>query len=165
MATIKFKNTPASTVGSLPEIGTDAPSFSLATLSLGESSLDNFDGKNKVLNIFPSVDTGVCAQSVRQFNQDAAKMPNTVVLNISCDLPFAMARFCGAEGIENVEMLSAFRASFADDYGVRLTDTPLKGLCSRAVVVLSTDNKVLYTEQVAEITSEPNYEAAIKSLL
>jgi thiol peroxidase len=164
MANIKFKGNPAQTSGNLPANGSTAPSFELVKNDLSTATLDAYAGKNKVLNIFPSVDTGVCAASVRKFNVEASKLPNTVVLNISQDLPFAQKRFCAAEGISNVETLSAFRSKFADDYGLRLKDTPLAGLCSRAVVILSPDNKVLYTEQVADITSEPNYEAAIKSL-
>jgi len=165
MAKISFKGNPASTVGTLPAVGSHAPEFSLVSLQLAEVNLKEYAGKNKVLNIFPSVDTGTCAKSVRHFNEEASKLPNTVVLNISCDLPFAMGRFCGAEGIKNVELLSAFRSSFPDDYGLRLADSPLKALCSRAVVILSQDNKVLYVEQVAEIADEPNYDAAIKVLL
>ena len=165
MANILFKGNPAHTSGELPKVGSKAVDFKLVKNDLSETSLATYAGKTKVLNIFPSVDTGVCAASVRKFNVEAAKLPNTVVLNISQDLPFAQKRFCGAEGITNVETLSAFRSKFSDDYGLRLTDTPLAGLCSRVVIVLSGDDKVLYTEQVADITSEPNYEAALKSFL
>lgn len=164
MANIKFKGNPAHTSGELPKVGAKAPNFKLVKNDLGEASLESYAGKNKVLNIFPSVDTAVCASSVRKFNVEAAKAPNTVVLNVSMDLPFAQKRFCGAEGITNVETLSAFRSSFGKDYGLLMADTPLAGLCSRAVVVISADDKVLYTEQVADITSEPNYEAALKAV-
>jgi len=164
MANIKFKGNPAQTSGELPKVGTKAPPFRLVKNDLSETTLEQYSGKPKVLNIFPSVDTGVCAASVRKFNAEAAKHPGVAVLNISGDLPFAQKRFCGTEGITGVETLSAFRSTFADDYGLRLKDTPLAGLCSRAVVVLSADDKVLYTEQVADITSEPTYEAALKSL-
>src|SRR3984957_16527559 len=165
MANIKFKGNPAHTSGELPKVGAKAPNFKLVKNDLSEASLESYAGKNKVLNIFPSVDTGVCATSVRKFNAEVSKAPNTVVLNISMDLPFAQKRFCGAEGITNVETLSAFRSSFGKDYGLMMTDTPLAGLCSRSVVVISADDKILYTEQVADITSEPNYEAALKAVL
>jgi thiol peroxidase len=164
MANITFKGNSAHTTGELPKVGAKAPNFKLAKNDLGEASLESYTGKNKVLNIFPSIDTPTCATSVRKFNVEAAKTPNTVVLNISMDLPFAQKRFCGAEGITNVETLSAFRSSFGKDYGLLMADTPLAGLFSRAVVVLSADDKVLYTEQVAEIGSEPNYEAALKTI-
>ncbi|MGZ3783861.1 MAG: thiol peroxidase [Bdellovibrio sp.] len=165
MANIKFKGNPAHTSGELPKVGTKAPDFILVKNDLSEASLETFAGKNKVLNIFPSVDTPTCATSVRKFNEVAAKVPNTVVLNISMDLPFAQKRFCGTEGITNAETLSAFRTSFGKDYGLLMTDTPLVGLCSRAVIIISADNKILYTEQVVEIGSEPNYEAALNSVL
>ena len=165
MATIQFKGNPAHTSGDLPKVGSQAPAFKLVKTDLSEATLDHYKGKTKILNIFPSVDTGVCAASVRKFNVEAAKLPNTAVLNISVDLPFAQKRFCGAEGITNVEALSAFRSNFPEAYGLRLTDTPLAGLCSRAVIVIGKDDKVTYTEQVADITSEPNYEAAIKACL
>ena len=165
MANIKFKGNPAHTSGELPKVGSLAPNFKLVKNDLSEATLESYAGKAKVLNIFPSVDTGVCAASVRKFNVEAAKLQNATVLYVSADLPFAQKRFCGAEGISNVETLSSFRSSFAEDYGLQLTDTPLAGLCSRAVVILSADNKVLYSEQVADITSEPNYEAALKVLL
>jgi len=164
MANIKFKGNPAHTSGELPAVGVKAPNFKLVKNDMSEASLESYAGKNKVLNIFPSIDTPTCATSVRKFNVEAAKAPNTVVLNISMDLPFAQKRFCGAEGIANVETLSAFRSSFGKDYGLMMADTPLTGLFSRAVVVISTDDKVLYTEQVAEIGSEPNYEAALKAV-
>lgn len=164
MANIKFKGNPAHTSGELPKVGTKAPNFKLVKNDLSEATLESYAGKNKILNIFPSVDTGVCAASVRKFNTEASKTPNTVVLNVSMDLPFAQKRFCGAEGITNVETLSAFRSSFGQDYGLLMADTPLAGLFSRAVVVISADDKVVYTEQVPEIGTEPNYEAALKSV-
>ncbi len=164
MATITFKSEPVSTVGTLPSLGSQAPEFHLVRSDLKEVSLQDYAGKRKVLSIFPSLDTGVCAAAVRTFNQKAAGLTNTVVLNISKDLPFALKRFCGAEGINNAEALSAFRSSFAHDYQVELLGSPLKGLCSRAVIVLDENNKVIYTEQVPEVTQEPNYEAALAVL-
>lgn len=164
MARITFKGQPAHTAGELPSVGSTAHTFTLVRSDLSEVQLETFAGKYKVLNIFPSIDTGTCAASVRRFNQEAASLKNTVVLNISADLPFAQNRFCGAEGIKNCETLSSFRSDFGTKWGLNLTDTPLKGLLSRAVVVLSPDNKVLHTEQVAEIAQEPNYEAALRVL-
>ena len=162
MAKITLKGGPVNTSGELPKVGATAPQFKLVRNDLTEVTLETFSGKNKVLNIFPSVDTGTCAMSVRRFNQDAAKLNNTVVLNISADLPFAQKRFCGAEGITNAESLSSFRGTFAKDWGLQIMDSPLAGLCSRAVVILDAKNKVLYTEQVSEISQEPNYEKALK---
>lgn len=164
MASITLQGNPVKTSGFLPEKGTTAKDFSLVRNDLSEVNLATYAGKKKVLNIFPSVDTGTCAASVRRFNQEAAKLDNTVVLNISADLPFAQARFCGAEGIKNCETISSFRSNFGQDWGVQITDSPLAGLLSRAVVTLSADNKVLHVEQVAEIVDEPNYEAALASL-
>jgi thiol peroxidase len=164
MANIKFKGNPAHTNGELPAAGAKAPDFKLVKTDLSEALLTGYAGKNVILNIFPSIDTGVCATSVRKFNTEAAALPNTAVLNVSMDLPFALKRFCGAEGINNVEALSAFRSSFGKDYGLVMADSPLAGLFSRAVVVISASGKVLYTEQVADITSEPNYEAALKAI-
>ena len=126
--------------------------------------MDTYKGKKKVLNIFPSIDTPTCAMSVRKFNADAAKVANTVIINISADLPFAQKRFCGAEGIANAESLSTFRSSFAKDYKLEIIDGPLAGLCSRCVIVVDENNSVIYSEQVSEIASEPNYEAALASL-
>ncbi len=164
MAKITLKGNPINTAGNLPSVGAAAPAFKLVKTDLSEATLASYAGKKKVLNIFPSLDTPVCATSVRRFNQDAVKAPNTVVLNISADLPFAHKRFCAAEGINNVENLSTFRGSFADDYKVKITDGALAGLCSRAVIVLDEHDKVKYTEQVPEIAQEPNYEAALKAL-
>ena len=164
MSSITFKGTPAHTVGTLPDVGETAKEFNLTGQDLSEVTLSTFGSKRKILNIFPSVDTGVCAASVRAFRKAASQLLNTVVLNISVDLPFATKRFCAAEGIDNVESFSTFRSTFADDYGVRLIDSPLKGLCSRAVIVLDESNKVIYTQQVAEITTEPDYASALKTL-
>lgn len=164
MAKITLKGSPVNTSGELPKVGSAAKDFKLVKTDLSEVSLSNYAGKRKVLNIFPSVDTATCAMSVRQFNTKAAGLKNTVVLCISADLPFAQKRFCGAEGINNAEPVSSFRSSFAKDYGLELQDSPLKGLCSRAVVILDENNKVIYTEQVADIVNEPNYDAALKTL-
>lgn len=164
MAKITLKGNPVNTSGELPTVGSTAKEFKLVKNDLSEVSLAQYAGKRKVLNIFPSVDTATCATSVRRFNEKAASLKNTVVLCISADLPFAQKRFCGAEGITNVESASSFRSTFAKDYGLELTDSPLKGLCSRAVVVLDENNKVLHAEQVADIVNEPNYDKAISSL-
>jgi len=164
MATITLKGNPVQTLGDLPAVGSDAPAFSLVGTDLSEITLETFAGKRKVLNIFPSVDTGICALSVKAFNKEAGSLENTVVVNVSADLPFAVKRFCGAEGLENVVSGSTFRSSFAKDYQVEMLDSPLKGLCSRAIVVLDENNKVVYTEQVPEIAQEPNYAAALASL-
>ena len=164
MTQINFKGQTAHTSGQLPKTDSKAPAFNLVNAALADVTLDTYRGKRKVLNIFPSVDTPVCATSVRKFNELAAKAANTVVLCISADLPFAFKRFCGAEGIHNVETLSTFRSSFAKDYGVELADTVLKGLCSRAVLVLDAENHVMYAEQVMEITQEPDYAKALSVL-
>lgn len=162
MATITLRGNAIETVGELPKVGTKAQDFSLLKQDLSRVSLKDFAGP-KVLNIFPSIDTAVCAASVRKFNEAASKRGVTV-LCISEDLPFALKRFCGAEGLDKVEPLSAFRSSFGKDYGVEIKTGPLAGLCSRAVVVLDGDNTVLYTEQVPEIGQEPNYDAALAKL-
>ncbi|MBU52813.1 MAG: lipid hydroperoxide peroxidase [Deltaproteobacteria bacterium] len=164
MAEITLKGNAIHTSGNLPEVGSASPAFTLVGTDLAEASLETYAGKKKVLNIFPSIDTGVCAQSVRTFNEKAAGLDGTVVLNISADLPFAQKRFCGAEGIENTLSLSTFRSGFAKDFGLEITDGPLAGLCSRAVIVLDADNKVVYTEQVPEIGQEPDYEKALAAL-
>lgn len=164
MASVTFKGTPAKTVGELPAVGAAAPAFTLVGRTLEDVSLDAYAGKKKVLNIVPSLDTGVCATSTRTFNQKAAGRSDTVVLVISKDLPFAQKRFCEAEGINNVVSLSAFRASFAKDWGVELLESPLKGLLARSVVVLDENNKVLYTQLVPEITTEPDYDKALAAL-
>ncbi|MDO1508895.1 MULTISPECIES: thiol peroxidase [unclassified Neisseria] len=147
--------------GVFPQKGQKAPDFQLTGGDLSEKTLADFSGKRKILNIFPSVDTGVCAQSVRTFNEKAAALNNAVVLCISADLPFAQGRFCGAEGIENVVTLSTFRSNFAKDYGVAIESSVLKGLTARAVVVLDENNQVLHSELVSEIAQEPNYYAAL----
>jgi thiol peroxidase len=166
MATVTLKGNPINTIGTLPKSGTKAPSVSLTKGDLSNASLEDYQGKKVVLNIFPSIDTGTCAQSVRQFNKEAAELENTKVLCVSKDLPFAQARFCGAEGIENVEMLSDFRdGNFGKAFGLEFVDGPLKPLHSRAVVVLDEEGKVIYTEQVAETVDEPNYKAALEALM
>lgn len=164
MANITFRGTPANTVGNLPAVGAAAPAFTLTAADLSDKTLADFAGKRKVLNIFPSIDTGVCATSVRQFNQRAAALDNAVVLCIAVDLPFAMARFCGAEGIDNVVTLSSFRSSFAQDYGVAIADSPLRGLTARSVLVLDENNRVIYAQLVPEIKNEPDYDAALAAL-
>jgi thiol peroxidase len=163
MSTITFKGNPIHTSGSLPAVGTTAPDFSLVGADLAEKKLSGFTGK-KVLNIFPSIDTGVCATSVRTFNKKAAGMAGVAVLNISMDLPFAAKRFCAAEGIEGAVTLSAFRSNFAEAYGLKMVDGPLAGLCSRSVIVVNEAGKVVYAEQVPEIAQEPNYDAALAAL-
>ncbi len=165
MAQTTLHDNPINTIGSLPEIDTKAPDFQLTNADLSDASLKDFSGKRLVLNIFPSIDTGVCATAVRRFNAEADKLENTAVLCISADLPFAQARFCGAEGLDQVITLSAMRdRKFGEDYGVTIIDGPLAGLFSRAVVIVDENGKVTYTEQVPEITQEPDYEAALQSL-
>ncbi|ABC28461.1 Peroxiredoxin [Hahella chejuensis KCTC 2396] len=165
MASITLKGNPVETKGDLPAVGSSAPDFTLVKPDLSEATLKDYAGKRLVLNIFPSVDTPTCATSVRMFNEKASKKDNTAVLCVSADLPFAMARFCGAEGLQNVDNGSVFRnAEFGDRYGVTVMTGPLKGLLSRAVVVIDESGKVLHTEQVAEIADEPNYEAALAAL-
>jgi thiol peroxidase len=163
MANITLKGNPIHTSGELPKVGAEAPDFDLVGQDLSASNRAKFADKTCVLNIFPSIDTPVCATSVRKFNEQAAALPNVAVLNISADLPFALKRFCAAEGIENTVGLSTFRSSFANDYGVRITDGPLTGLCARAVVVVGPDGKVRHSELVPEIAQEPNYDAALKA--
>ena len=164
MADITFQSNPITTVGTLPEKGAKAPVFTLVGTDLSDVALTDFGGKQIVLNIFPSIDTGVCQASVRAFNEKAGGRDNTVVLNVSKDLPFAQERFCAAEGIDNVVSGSAFRSSFGEDYGVTMTSGPLQGLLSRAVVVVDAEGSVVYTEQVPEIGQEPDYEAALGAL-
>lgn len=162
MAKITLKGNPIETVGELPKTGSKVPDFSLLKQDLTRVSLKDFPGK-KVLNIFPSIDTAVCATSTRKFNEAAGKRGITV-LCVSEDLPFALKRFCGAENLDKVTALSAFRSSFGKDYGVEMKTGPLTGLMSRAVIVVDENNAVLYTEQVPEIGQEPNYEAALSKL-
>jgi thiol peroxidase len=165
MSSVNFKGNPVHVDGQFPKGGDKAPAFRLVAGDLSEKTLRDFPGKRKVLNIFPSIDTGVCAASVRHFNKDAAGLRNAVVLCISADLPFAQARFCGAEGIENVVMLSMMRGrEFLKDYGVAMTDGPLAGLAARAVVVLDENDKVIHAQLVDEIGHEPDYDSALKAL-
>jgi thiol peroxidase len=164
MATVTLQGNAFNTIGYLPKVGTKAPNFTLVEVDLSETTLADYAGSKLILNIFPSVDTGVCATSIRTFNQKASDLDNTKVLCVSADLPFAAARFCGAEGIENVATGSSFRGSFGTDYGVNFSDGPLAGLLSRSVVVIDEQGIVIHTEQVAEITDEPDYAAAIAAL-
>ncbi|MFT4808706.1 MAG: thiol peroxidase [Paraglaciecola sp.] len=160
MTTVTLQGNPFNTIGDLPKVGTKAPNFTLVETDLSETTLGDYVGSKLILNIFPSVDTGVCATSIRTFNQKASDLDNTKVLCVSADLPFAAARFCGAEGIKNVATGSSFRGSFGTDYGVSFSDGPLAGLLSRSVVVIDEEGMVVHTEQVAETTDEPNYAAA-----
>ncbi|THG46613.1 MULTISPECIES: thiol peroxidase [Muribaculum] len=165
METIYFKGTPCHTYGNLPAVGEKAPCFTLVTPELKEIHCNDFPGKYIVLNIFPSLDTAVCAMSVRKFNEKAAKHPDTVVLCVSMDLPFAAQRFCSAEGIKDVIPASAFRSPvFVQKYGVQLVDGPLSGLLARAVLIIDKDMNIIYRELVDEITHEPDYDAALKML-
>jgi thiol peroxidase len=165
MATTKFKGNPVQTCGAIPATGAKAPDAALTAADLSDVKIGSFTGSNVVLNIFPSVDTGVCATSVRKFNEAATSLKNTKVLCISRDLPFAQKRFCGAEGIANVTMLSEMRGdSFGNAYGVKMIDGPLAGLFARAVVVVDAAGKVVYSQLVPEITEEPDYEAVMKCL-
>jgi thiol peroxidase len=165
MASITLGGNPINTSGTLPNIGTNAPDFKLVKTDLSLASLADFQGSRLVLNIFPSIDTGTCATSVRTFNAKASSLENTKVLCISRDLPFAQKRFCGAEGLENVINLSDFNTGgFGKDYGLEITDSVLAGLHSRVVIVLDENGKIIYTEQVNEIADEPNYEAALSAL-
>ena len=165
MAQITLKGNAINTIGSLPAVGSQAPEFLLTKTDLSDVTAADLRGKTVILNIFPSVDTDVCAASVRFFNAKANTLENTVVLCVSDDLPSAQKRFCGAEGLSNVESASEVRnRDFGDAYGVRITDGPLAGILSRAIVIIDAAGKVTYTEQVAEITTEPNYDAALASL-
>ena len=165
MTKITLKGNSIQTAGNLPAIGSQAPDFKLTKTDLSDATLKDFAGKKVILNIFPSLDTSVCAASVRKFNSEAEKLPNTVVLCVSRDLPFAHSRFCTTEGIKNVISLSELRDdSFSKAYGVKIVDGPLAGVLSRAVVVLDTTGKVVYAEQVPEITQEPDYAAALNAV-
>ncbi|MFK7917437.1 MAG: thiol peroxidase [Ilumatobacter sp.] len=164
MAEVTLGGNPVNTSGDLPQVGSSAPAFTLTGSDLGDVSASGFEGKNLVLNIFPSVDTPTCATSVRTFNERAAGLDDTAVICVSADLPFAQGRFCGAEGIENVSTASTFRSSFGDDYGVNLVDGPLAGVLARAVVVIGADGNVKHTELVSEIAHEPDYDAALGSI-
>lgn len=165
MAEIFFQSIPVNTNGELPKVGTKAPEFTLVGGDLKEITLNEYKGKRVVLNIFPSIDTGVCAASVRRFNKEANELPDTVVLCVSMDLPFAASRFCAAEGLANVIPASAFRSpEFAKNYGVEMIDGPLKGLLARAVVVIDAKGDIVYEQLVEQITDEPDYTAALKAL-
>ncbi|TMR95843.1 thiol peroxidase [Nonomuraea basaltis] len=165
MSDVTFRGNPIAVGGTFPKPGGSAPAFRLVGTDLGERSLEDFGQATKVLNIFPSVDTGVCAASVRRFNQVASEHPGVEVLCVSADLPFAQKRFCGAEGLDNVTMLSLMRGrEFMADYGVAQESGPLAGLAARAVVVLDGDNNVIYAELVPEIAQEPDYESALAAL-
>ena len=165
MSEVTMKGNAVQVGGSFPKIGQQAADFSLTDVNLQEQKLSSFAGKRKIINVFPSVDTGVCAQSVRPFNQDASELDNTVVLCVSADLPFAQARFCGAEGLNNVTMLSVFRhPEFKQNFGVDIQSGALQGLCARGVVVLDETDKVVHAELVPEISQEPDYDAALKAL-
>jgi thiol peroxidase len=165
MAQVTLKGNPFHTSGELPRVGAPAPGFSLTRTDLSEVSPASFKGQRLVLNIFPSIDTPTCATSVRKFNAEASKVPNTVVLCISADLPFAAGRFCSTEGLDKVVPASTFRSpDFGQAYGVTLTDGPLRGLLARSVVVLDETGKVVHTQLVGEIANEPDYDAALKAL-
>ena len=164
MATVTLQGNPFETVGALPAVGSVAPDFTVTGADLGDIRKADFAGMRIILNIFPSIDTGTCAMSVRKFNQSAGDLPNTVVLCVSADLPFAQGRFCGAEGLTNVKAGSSFRSGFGQDYGVTFSTGPLRGLLSRSIVVIDADGKVIHTEQVAETVNEPDYAAAIAAL-
>ncbi|MDW7771356.1 MAG: thiol peroxidase [Desulfobulbaceae bacterium] len=165
MARITLEGNPIETVGQLPAVNSQAPSFTLTKTDLSDCRLSDFSGRNVVLNIFPSLDTSVCAASVRRFNAEVSKLENTVVLCISADLPFAHQRFCEIEGLERVIPLSVFRSpGFGRDYGVTIQSPPLADLLSRAIVIIDPAGKVIYTEQVPEITQEPDYDKAIAAL-
>jgi len=162
MATVTLKGNPVQLSGELPEKGSKAPLFKLVKADLSEATLDDFKGKNLILNIFPSVDTPVCAMSVRKFNEAAEKLPNTLVLAISHDLPFALQRYCAAEGLKSIIPLSAFRSpEFGKDYGLLITSGPMKGLLGRAVVGINQSEEVIYTQLVPEIGQEPDYEKVL----
>lgn len=165
MAKITLGGTPTETSGNLPKQNTKLSNFSLTANDLSTKKLNDYDGYRKVLNIFPSVDTGVCAASSRKFNEEASKLENTKVLCISRDLPFAQARFCAAEGLDNVEMLSDFKdGNFGKENGLEITNGAFEGLHSRVVLVLDKDNNIVHSEQVPEIGQEPNYDSALKAL-
>jgi len=165
MSKITLQGNAINSCGELPKVGTQAPDFALVAADLSTKTLADYKGQKVILNIFPSLDTGTCAASVRRFNTEASNLDNTVVLCISKDLPFAQARFCGAEGLENVHTLSGFRNSeFGKDYGTEIIDGPLAGLESRAVVVVDENAKITYNQQVPEIADEPNYGEVLAAL-
>ena len=163
--TVTLGGNPIQVGGALPKAGTTAPAFKLVAKDLSDVTLDNYAGQRKILNIFPSIDTPTCATSVRTFNAQAAQLKNTVVLCISADLPFAQSRFCGAEGLDNVQTLSTMRGrEFLQNYGVAIESGPIAGVAARAVIVLDENNQVLHSELVSEIKNEPNYAAALEAL-
>ena len=164
MATTSLRGNTVTTVGDLPAVGSTAPSYTLAGADLSDVSSEDFAGHRVVLNIFPSVDTGVCAASVRRFNELAAGLEDTTVVCVSADLPFALKRFCGAEGIERVVAASSFRSGFGTDYGVTMIDGAMRGLLARSVVVLDSEGTVVHTEVVPDIGQEPDYDAAVAAL-
>lgn len=164
MANITLKGNAISTKGELPTIGSELKNFTLVNDKLEDKNLNDYKGKKLIFNIFPSIDTGVCAASARKFNEEASSVENTIILNVSKDLPFALGRFCAAEGLDQVETLSDFRGSFGDDFGVTIENGPLAGLMSRAIIVTDAEGKVIYTEQVPEITQEPDYEKALNAV-
>lgn len=162
--TVLLKGEPVRTYAKLPALNKPAPKFTLTDVNMNDQTLEAYKGRYVIMNIFPSVDTGVCSASVHHFNEEAANLPNTVVLCISKDLPFAQKRFCGAEGIDNVVMLSDFRSDFGWNYGVEMVESSMKGLLSRAVVVVDPSGNIIYEEQVPDISQEPNYAAAIQAV-
>lgn len=165
MATITLEGNEIHTVGDLPAVGSDAPAFTLTNAEMGETSLADFAGKRVILNVFVAIDTGICAESTRRFNAAAGSLDNTVVLCISADLPPTLGRFCGAENLDNVITLSTFRnPEFGQDYGLAIADGPIRGLCSRCVIIIDENGKVIHTEQVPEIAQEPDYDAALGKL-
>lgn len=165
MAEVTLKGNPIHTLGDLPSVGSKAPDFELAADNLSDKTLNDYSGSRVIMNIFHSIDTGVCAASVRQFNEKANKLDNTKILCISKDLPFALARFCGAEGLDNVEVLSDFRdGNFGTNYNLTYIDGPIRGLLARSIIVLDENGTVLHTEQVQEVVEEPNYKAALEAL-
>jgi thiol peroxidase len=165
MATITLMGNEVLTVGNLPKIGTKLENFELVDKDLSIRTLSDFEGKKKIFNIFPSIDTGTCAASTRCFNEIANNLENTVIINISKDLPFALGRFCAVEGLNNVETLSDFRGNFGDKIGVTMSDSAMKGLLSRAIIVTDENNNIIHTEQVSELADEPNYEMALEKIL
>lgn len=164
MAQVTLKGNPVTTIGELPALGSQAPAFTLTKGDLSEMTNADLVGKRTILNIFPSIDTPTCAKSTRTFNELASALTNTAVVCVSADLPFAQGRFCGAEGLNNVQTASSFRSNFGNAFGVTLTDSVLKGVLARAVVVLDEQGTVVHTELVGEIANEPNYDAAINAL-
>ena len=165
MASITLKGNACNTSGDLPAVGSKAPDFNLVAADLSDGTLETFAGKNIIMSVVPSFDTGVCATSVKKFNESAGEIENTVIVNVSKDLPFAQKRFCESEGLEHVTNLSAFRCNdFGDKYGMTIMDGPLKGLLGRAIIVLNADREIVHTELVPEIAQEPNYEAALSAV-